>query len=41
MSAGAKALEACADVMGTELGWGKDRTQDELDDVIASFPLFG
>lgn len=41
ISPGAQALEACADVMGTELGWGKDRVREEVSDVEAIFSRRG
>jgi glycerol-3-phosphate dehydrogenase len=38
---GYEALRACADLMASEKGWSEDRTQNELDEVIASFVRFG
>ncbi len=36
---GAPALNTCAELMASELGWNKRRTEKELDEVKCSFPL--
>jgi glycerol-3-phosphate dehydrogenase len=38
---GYEALRTCADLMASEMGWIEDRAQDELDELMASFPRFG
>jgi glycerol-3-phosphate dehydrogenase len=37
---GATALQGCAELVAAELGWSKERIQQELAEVEARFPNF-
>jgi glycerol-3-phosphate dehydrogenase len=38
---GEATLRTCADLMSAEMGWDESRTQDEISQVIASYPRLG